>query len=527
MISLQRRREETLQNRERRFTALLAVVCVSLLCACRSAEGDAQAQAQIADEPSGYPPASWRYDRSSTERVVVSLAHIFIAHKDSRQGESNLWVPLDPPPTRSPEEALARAKNILRILKADPSAFASMARQYSDDRASAESGGALGCLRASSLPETFIDALATLRTGEISRVVVSSLGYHLIRRLEVPRNEALGGREILVTYRGANTGWLRDARDANRTRAAARAIADDVAGRARTAANDFPDLVQRYSDAYSAIGGGTFGPWRVHENGPYPRSIETLRGLAVGEVSQVLDEPDGFRILQRLRVDPLALNSNEIVVLHEKSQLTMDDKPVTRSRDEAQRLSRHILDLARGAPTKFDALRERYCEQQRCKRKARPWLEGRGIPGLDQVLAKLKVGELASDPVETPFGFHVVRRDEASAVSEEQGLLFEVPSATPKAADDLMARVPGEYLAAATIEMGEHALQTLELNPDEKTRFRAILANLAIALKTAPADDRPRLRSETGKEMKLLLGRERFQSFERLRDQWLKNVQLR
>ena len=38
------------------------------------------------------------------------------------------------------------------------------------------------------------------------------------------------------------------------------------------------------------------------------------------------------------------------------------------------------------------------------------WPKGRMVPAFDEAISKLKIGEITADPVETPFGYHVMKR---------------------------------------------------------------------------------------------------------------------
>ena len=43
------------------------------------------------------------------------------------------------------------------------------------------------------------------------------------------------------------------------------------------------------------------------------------------------------------------------------------------------------------------------------------WPKGRMVPAFDQAIAKMKIGGI-SDPVETPFGFHVIKREDPKTI---------------------------------------------------------------------------------------------------------------
>ena len=101
-------------------------------------------------------PKSWR------------VAQIFIADTD-------------PTTTREAEEKLARAREQLAAADAD---FASVARRFSDDLASAPDGGDLGWIRDDLMQPGIRALLPALALNEISDPVRLENGWHIIRLLD-------------------------------------------------------------------------------------------------------------------------------------------------------------------------------------------------------------------------------------------------------------------------------------------------------------------------------------------------------
>ena len=69
--------------------------------------------------------------------------------------------------------------------------FAQLAKDYSEDVASAENGGDLGFTSGDTFPETFEDALAALEVGQVSAPVETDSGTHFIKLLEIEKTEFL------------------------------------------------------------------------------------------------------------------------------------------------------------------------------------------------------------------------------------------------------------------------------------------------------------------------------------------------
>jgi len=86
-------------------------------------------------------------------------------------------------PTAKPEEreaAKKKAEALLAQVKKDPSKFAEIAKASSDDKVSAEKGGDLDYFTQKDMDEGFAKAAFELKLNEISGVVQSSFGYHII-----------------------------------------------------------------------------------------------------------------------------------------------------------------------------------------------------------------------------------------------------------------------------------------------------------------------------------------------------------
>jgi peptidyl-prolyl cis-trans isomerase D len=83
-------------------------------------------------------------------------------------------------------KAKAEAERILAELRAQPQRFAELARQYSQDRGSAEQGGDLNFVSRGAMVPAFEQALFALKAkGDISDVVESEFGYHIIELTDI------------------------------------------------------------------------------------------------------------------------------------------------------------------------------------------------------------------------------------------------------------------------------------------------------------------------------------------------------
>lgn len=84
-------------------------------------------------------------------------------------------------PAAEREKAKARAEALLAEVKKNPASFAEVARKNSQDPGSAERGGDLDFFARGAMVKPFEDAAFALKAGEISGVVESDFGYHVIQ----------------------------------------------------------------------------------------------------------------------------------------------------------------------------------------------------------------------------------------------------------------------------------------------------------------------------------------------------------
>ena len=77
-------------------------------------------------------------------------------------------------------KAKARAEELLAEVRKNPAGFADAARKASEDPGSAKQGGDLGWFGRGAMVKPFEDAAFALKPGEISAVVPTDFGYHII-----------------------------------------------------------------------------------------------------------------------------------------------------------------------------------------------------------------------------------------------------------------------------------------------------------------------------------------------------------
>ncbi|MCC2625652.1 MAG: peptidylprolyl isomerase [Burkholderiales bacterium] len=79
------------------------------------------------------------------------------------------------------EAVKAKAQKILAEVTANPGKFAALAKQYSQDPVSAKNGGDLGYFGKGAMVKPFEDAAFNLKPGQISQIVETQFGYHILK----------------------------------------------------------------------------------------------------------------------------------------------------------------------------------------------------------------------------------------------------------------------------------------------------------------------------------------------------------
>ncbi len=101
----------------------------------------------------------------------ISASHILIAYKGAERSTA----------TRTKEEAEALAQEVLTKAQAEGADFAALAKQYSDGPTGPK-GGDLGSFKKGAMDPAFEAAAFKLKVGEVSGVVETPFGFHIIKR---------------------------------------------------------------------------------------------------------------------------------------------------------------------------------------------------------------------------------------------------------------------------------------------------------------------------------------------------------
>ena len=108
-----------------------------------------------------------------------------MAGKEERRASHILINAAKDAPAADREKAKARATELLAQVRKAPGSFAELAKKYSDDKGSAATGGDLNFFARGAMVKPFEEAAFALKKGDISDVVESDFGYHIIELTDI------------------------------------------------------------------------------------------------------------------------------------------------------------------------------------------------------------------------------------------------------------------------------------------------------------------------------------------------------
>lgn len=195
--------------------------------------------------------------------------------------------------------------------------------------------------------------------------------------------------------------------------------AEEVVQKLRSG-GDFAKLAVTYSDSAEALKGGDIG-WREQDRIPQ-LFIDAINKIKVGEFSEIVRSPNGFHILklvgkraaseaqpavaavQQTRVRHILIKANQIVTEAEARQKLLDlKKQIENKTATFEELAK--TNSADGSASKGGDL---------------GWIyPGDTVKEFEDAMNKLAINEV-SDPVQSPFGFHLIQVQERKAEDQSK-----------------------------------------------------------------------------------------------------------
>lgn len=187
----------------------------------------------------------------------VTLSHIFRNPKASDKVK---------------EDARQFAQSILDSIKNGTADFSEMAKRYSADPGSAQLGGDLGFVKKGIFYPQFEAAAFSLNEGELSQVVESPVGFHIIETLE-KRGESIKTRHILIKVKNDEEADIRTID-----------FLSDVRDSVNRNVGNFSEFAKKYSeDEETKNFGGSLGTFFLNQLDK--NLLDIVSKLKEGEIS--------------------------------------------------------------------------------------------------------------------------------------------------------------------------------------------------------------------------------------------------
>ena len=242
---------------------------------------------QVSVSPRDVKAFQEKYRRGESD--IVSLSHIFLEPVASAKQQ---------------DEIRPRAEAVLQRIRAGEN-FAALAKEYSQDPGSAPQGGDLGFFGRGTMVTAFEEVAFGLKVGEVSGLVQSKFGFHIIRVDEIAGDQ-VRARHILFLLPADEEAAQR------RAMALYQQIQDGA---------DFAELARAESDfEQTGARGGFLGSF-PKANLP-PEYADVVRALKPGEVSLPVKMEGGWNLF-RINDDASAL---EEIAKEERLQALFREK---------------------------------------------------------------------------------------------------------------------------------------------------------------------------------------------------------
>ena len=202
------------------------------------------------------------------------------------------------PENASPEQIAARkarADEVARQLRTGAD-FAKTAATYSD-APDALKGGEIGWREPNRLPPLFAEQLVKLSPGQVTPVLRSNTGFHLIKLVD-KRSAAAADKDKATVQQQTHARHILLKVSPTMTAADAKRKLTELKERLDNKAAKFEELARLFSTDAAAAKGGDLG-W-LYPGDSVPEFETAMNALKPGEVSDVVETPFGYHLIEVL-----------------------------------------------------------------------------------------------------------------------------------------------------------------------------------------------------------------------------------
>ncbi|MBL7933813.1 MAG: peptidylprolyl isomerase [Bacteroidia bacterium] len=195
------------------------------------------------------------------------------------------------------KKRMKEVKDLTELTKESGDRFNSAAPKFSEEPGAAETKGDLNYFSAFDMVYPFENAVYATKQGEVSNIVRSRFGYHILKVYDVrPMRGEITVEHIMAKFPKNAT---------DQDKANAKTKIDEIYGKLKAGQN-FEDLARQFSDdKQSSERGGLMQPFK--SNGRWPKSFEDAAYALKkdNDYSEPIMTPHGWHIIKRLSVKTL------------------------------------------------------------------------------------------------------------------------------------------------------------------------------------------------------------------------------
>ena len=191
--------------------------------------------------------------------------------------------------------AFLKLTAILKDIRAEKISFEDAAKKYSDDKGTSENGGNLGFFTALQLVYPFETAAYSTPIGSITNVFRTTFGYHIVKVLDIKKNEGeLNVSNLLI--RKGDIGKLTDEE--------AKKKVFDIFNSIKSGEETFEVMVRKHSEDFNTkYRAGSMGSLNLAANvGDLEKQDMVQRAFALatdGDITEPFETEKGWNIIQR------------------------------------------------------------------------------------------------------------------------------------------------------------------------------------------------------------------------------------
>ena len=259
-------------------------------------------------------------------------------HKDRYQRAeerraSHILITTDGDSDKEKAKAKTKAEEVLKEIRKSPEKFAELAKQYSQDPGSAKNGGDLGYIGRGMMVKPFEDAVFKQKENDISDLVQSEFGYHIIKLTDIKP----GTLRTLDEVRPEIEGELQ-------LQAASRKFAE--------AAEAFNNTVYEQSDSLQPA--AEKFKLEIQQSGWVPRNLDPKAAAALGVLAnpKILTALFSDDVVKNKRnTEVVEISSNTLLAARVREHIPASSKPFDSVKADIEKLlkSREAAAMARNS----------------------------------------------------------------------------------------------------------------------------------------------------------------------------------